>query len=93
MFNADKLNETLKKKKEFKKKTFQKILEMCQKTLLKESVFKDHIVYQVPHTVLGLATYDINEVTQYLIKQLQKDKKIIAHEIYPNQLLITWDKN
>jgi len=70
MFN--KIKEYYKVKKEFRKDTYKKMLDIILNNVeLLAYDEKTKYIYEIPEHVLGETAYDINECSEYLVKRLK----------------------
>lgn len=81
------------KKDEIKTNTFNIIIEKCHakiKTIAAQGGM--NIFYEIPHLLLGLPLYDINECIEYVTDGLRKNGLLVQTLPYPNNftLYISW---
>lgn len=88
----DKIKEYYEIKKEYRKETYKKMLEIILRNV--ESLAyeeKTKYLYEIPEHVLGETAYDIKECGEYLVKRLKeyKFKDVTFYE--PNVIYIEWE--
>ena len=78
------------KKKAINKEIYRYLYDLTKKTiLLYLSNNKKECIYTIPYIILGYPKYNINKVSKYIIKKIQKHNILIIF-IKPNYLYINW---
>jgi hypothetical protein len=88
--NIFELHNSINKKKNLRQTIYHKILEKCH-IKIKASAGKEFYEcnYDVPHYVVGLPLFNINECIDYLINKL-KDNGFKVDYFFPKTLHISW---
>ena len=85
------INQIKQKKKKIKKETNQTIFKLCKKTIiLYAKNNKYECIYIIPYFVFGLPKYNIENVSEYIIKKLKKSGFNNILFIEPNYIYINW---
>lgn len=91
MLSTAELHKETKEKKSLRNIAYNEVLKECyMKLRMKNKQGQKCMMYKVPAIVFGYPLYDINELTTFIVRKLQKGGFVV----YMNQggLLISWEK-
>lgn len=89
--NIFELNRKINERKNIEKISYEKVLDICHKKILKSSEeLKFRTIIELPEHVFGFPLYDLNNCMSYIINSLKKDGFIIEY-FFPKVLYISWD--
>ena len=88
--NINDLYKTSDRKNEIRFRIFDNILKKIHIRIKNSAINeKMYCFYQIPEFIIGTPIYDINELKEYLINSLKKDRFKLLY-IDPNWLFISW---
>ena len=89
---AASLQKEKEKKKEVRKETYRKILEIVSRKIRNAAEMNQvHIMVTIPHWVLGCPVYDLLLATNYIERQIKNGGYHTAR-INENSMYVNWDK-
>jgi hypothetical protein len=88
--NIYELQNSINKKENIRISIYQKILERCHQKIKNAASNEQYfVIYDVPHYIVGLPLYNLNNCIEYLISQLKENGFTIEHKL-PKFLIISW---
>lgn len=88
--NIFELQNSINKKENLRISTYEKILERCHQKIKNAASNEQYfVIYDVPHYIVGLPLYNLNNCIEYLITQLKENGFKVEHRL-PKFLIVSW---
>lgn len=88
--NIFELQNSINKKENLRISTYEKILERCHQKIKNAASNEQYfVIYDVPHYIVGLPLYNLNNCIEFLITQLKENGFKVEHKL-PKFLVVSW---
>lgn len=88
--NIFELQNSINKKENLRISTYEKILERCHQKIKNAASNEQYfVIYDVPHYIVGLPLYNLNNCIEFIITQLKENGFKVEHKL-PKFLVVSW---